>query len=102
MSAAEAVTEALRELHARFAPLGEGSVAEYIPQLARSDPGAFGLALVSMDGHRYGAGDTTVPFTLQSVSKPFVYALALSLLGLDEVGRWVNAEPSGEAYNAIS
>ncbi|MFF2008442.1 glutaminase A [Streptomyces sp. NPDC058195] len=102
MSAAEAVTEALRELHARFVPLREGRLAEYIPQLARSDPDAFGLALISMDGHRYGAGDTATPFTLQSVSKPFVYALALSLLGLDEVGRWVNAEPSGEAYNAVS
>lgn len=42
------------------------------------------------------------PFTMQSVSKPFVYALALSVLGLDEVCRWVSAEPSGEAYNAIS
>ncbi|MFE7468821.1 glutaminase A [Streptomyces sp. NPDC057499] len=102
MSAAEAVTEALRELHARFVPLREGSLAEYIPQLARSDPDAFGLALISMDGHCYGVGDTRAPFTLQSVSKPFVYALALSLLGLDEVCRWVNAEPSGEAYNAVS
>lgn len=103
MSAATgAVTDALRELHTRYAGAGEGALADYIPQLALADPGAFGLALVSMDGHRYSAGDADVPFTVQSVSKPFVYALALSLLGLDEVCRWVNAEPSGEAFNAIS
>lgn len=103
MSAAvAAVTEALRDLHSRFAGVDEGEIADYIPQLALADPAAFGLALVSMDGHRYSTGDADVPFTIQSVSKPFVYALALSVLGLDEVSRWVNAEPSGEAFNAIS
>ena len=102
MAASEAVTDALRELHARYAGIRDGRRADYIPRLARSDPDAFGLALVSMDGHRYSAGAADTPFTLQSVSKPFVYALALSALGLDEVGRWVGAEPSGEAFNAIS
>ncbi|MER7697938.1 MULTISPECIES: glutaminase A [unclassified Streptomyces] len=102
MSAADAVTDSLQSLRTRFAAVREGKPADYIPQLALADPDAFGLALVSMDGHRYSAGEADVPFTLQSVSKPFVYALALSLLGLDEVSRWVGAEPSGEAFNAIS
>lgn len=102
MTASEAVTDALRELHARFAGMRGGERADYIPELTRADPDDFGLALVSMDGHCYSAGEADVPFTLQSVSKPFVYALALSSLGLDEVGRWVGAEPSGEAFNAIS
>lgn len=100
--AADAVTGVLRELRDRFAPLDEGQLADYIPELTRADPDAFGLALISMEGHCYTSGRTRVPFTLQSVSKPFVYALALAELGLDEVCRWVNAEPSGEAYNAIS
>ncbi|MFJ1898927.1 glutaminase A [Streptomyces sp. NPDC088115] len=102
MNAADAVTDALRELRTRFGGLRDGRLADYIPQLALADPDAFGLALISMDGHRYSTGDVEVPFTAQSVSKPFVYALALSALGLDEVGRWVGAEPSGEAFNAIS
>ncbi|WP_030582407.1 glutaminase A [Streptomyces anulatus] len=102
MSAADAVTDSLRSLRARFVDVREGKPADYIPQLALADPDAFGLALVSMDGHRYSAGEAEVPFTLQSISKPFVYALALSLLCLDEVSRWVGAEPSGEAFNAIS
>lgn len=103
MSAAtDAVTDALRDLHSRFAGDDDGELADYIPQLALADPDAFGLALISMDGHRYSTGDADVPFTIQSVSKPFVYALALSVLGLEEVSRWVNAEPSGEAFNAIS
>ncbi|WP_329126420.1 glutaminase A [Streptomyces sp. NBC_01465] len=96
------VTDSLAELHERFAPLREGSLADYIPQLALADPEAFGIALVSMEGHCYQAGTAQTPFTVQSVSKPFVYALALSCLGLDEVTRWVGTEPSGDAFNAIS
>ncbi|MFD4694106.1 glutaminase A [Streptomyces sp. NPDC058463] len=102
MTASDAVTDALRELHARFSGMRGGERADYIPELTRADPDDFGLALVSMDGHCYSAGEADVPFTMQSVSKPFVYALALSSLGLDEVGQWVGAEPSGEAFNAIS
>ncbi|GAA3479977.1 hypothetical protein GCM10018966_045070 [Streptomyces yanii] len=101
-AAADAVTDVLRELRSRFMGEKVGQLIDYIPQLALADPDAFGLALISMDGHRYSAGEADAPFTMQSVSKPFVYALALSVLGLDEVCRWVNAEPSGEAFNAIS
>ncbi|MFZ4284396.1 glutaminase A [Streptomyces rhizosphaericola] len=102
MSASDAVTDSLNRLRAEFRDLPGGKPADYIPQLVLADPEAFGLALVSMDGHCYSAGEADVPFTIQSVSKPFIYALALSLLGLDEVSRWVGAEPSGDAFNAIS
>lgn len=98
----DVVTESLMELQERLGALTDGIVADYIPQLALADPDAFALALVSMHGYRYQAGEAALPFTVQSVSKPFVYALALAELGLDEVSRWVGTEPSGEAYNAIS
>jgi glutaminase len=96
------ITAALRELHDSLASDAGGALATYIPQLARVDPGLFGLALATMHGRVYQAGDADVPFTLQSVSKPFVYALAVADLGLEEVLSRVGAEPSGEAFNAIS
>ncbi|MGW1991692.1 glutaminase A [Embleya sp. NPDC001921] len=96
------VTASMIEIHDRLSSLTDGEVADYIPQLASADPGTFGLALVSMSGNCYLAGDTDEPFSIQSVSKPFVYALALSELGPAEVARRVGAEPSGEAFNAIS
>lgn len=99
---ADVVGEVLAELHRRYQPVDGGAVADYIPQLALADPDCFGLALVSMDGHRYAAGRCEEAFTLQSVSKPFVLALALADLGPDRVARAVGAEPSGEAFNAIS
>ncbi|MFP2924357.1 glutaminase A [Pyxidicoccus sp. 3LG] len=96
------ITAALHELRASLASDASGALATYIPQLAHVDPRLFGLALATLDGRLYQAGDTAVPFTLQSVSKPFVYALALADLGLEEVLSRVGAEPSGEAFNAIS
>ncbi|WP_081586039.1 glutaminase A [Tsukamurella sp. 1534] len=79
-----------------------GAVADYIPELAKADPEQFGIASVSVTGRSYGAGDYRTPFSIQSMSKPFVYALALQHLGADAVGERIGVEPSGEAFNAIS
>ncbi|HEY1175197.1 MAG TPA: glutaminase A [Phytomonospora sp.] len=95
------ITGILDDVHARMTALREGTVADYIPQLATADPDACGIALASLDGAVATAGDATA-HTIQSVSKPFVYALALARRGLADVTRWVGAEPSGEAFNAIS
>ncbi|GGN99051.1 hypothetical protein GCM10010112_92490 [Actinoplanes lobatus] len=102
MSGLDVITEALTRVREECAAAGTGRVADYIPQLGHADPSWFALALASMDGHGYQAGDAEVPFTIQSVSKPFVHALVLAELGADELSRWVAAEPSGEAFNAIS
>ncbi len=79
-----------------------GEVATYIPELADVDADGFAASVVSVRGRVHSAGDADRPFTIQSVSKPFVYALAISELGLDEVHRHVGFEPSGEPFNAIS
>ena len=79
-----------------------GAVASYIPELANVEPEHLGIALVSARGDVHDAGDSDVAFTIQSVSKPFVFALALDALGVDEVTRHVGLEPSGEPFNAIS
>jgi len=96
------VSAGLQRVLDEVAPRTEGALATYIPQLAGADPDRFGIALVSMDGHVYRAGDGDAAFTIQSVSKPFVYALALADVGADELLARVGAEPSGEAFNAIS
>lgn len=79
----------------------DGAVATYIPELARADPSTFGLALASLDGRVYSAGHID-QFTIQSVSKPFVYALALADRGIDAVLERVGVEPTGNAFNTIS
>jgi len=80
----------------------EGEVASYIPELADADPERFGVAICTIDGTLYGAGDDEHRFTIQSISKPFAYALALADRGLETVLEHVGVEPSGDAFNEIS
>ncbi|VDD94493.1 unnamed protein product [Enterobius vermicularis] len=79
----------------------DGAVADYIPQLARSNPNSWGLAICTIDGQRRQWGDAKLPFCLQSVSKPFTYAIALEELGAEEVHKYVGQEPSGRLFNEI-
>ena len=79
-----------------------GSVADYIPELALVDPDSFGLCLATSDGYVYEAGDSRKRFAIQSVSKPFTYALALADRGLATVAAKIDVEPSGEPFNEIS
>ena len=78
-----------------------GNVADYIPELSKCDPDRFGISLATLDGHVYDIGDCDLPFTIQSISKAFVFALALERLGSDHVESVISVEPSGEAFNAI-
>lgn len=95
------VTRYLERLHSRHATLVDGAVATYIPELANADPAWFGIALMTVDGASYEAGDTRQPFTIQSISKPLTYSLALDDLGESVVRRHIGVEPTGDAFNSI-
>jgi glutaminase len=92
----------LQRILERHRDLHDGAVATYIPELARVDPDLFGIAIVTVDGTTYEAGDTRHRFTLQSMSKPLVYAAILDALGEEHVRRHIGVEPSGEAFNSIT
>ncbi len=96
------LTHRLLTLHERLGSITDGDVASYIPALALADPDSFGISMVSVDGRRYSVGDSATPFTIQSVSKPFVYALALADAGAATVLSRVGAEPTGDAFNAVT
>jgi len=88
-------------IHGDLAPrLGEGKVADYIPELAKVDPNQFGMAIATVDGRLYSAGEADIPFSIQSISKVFMLTLALGKVG---EGLWkrVGREPSGSAFNSI-
>lgn len=96
------IIDYLQELHEELKSVREGEVATYIPELAKADPDWFGICLVTASGQIYTVGDTEIPFTIQSISKPFVYGLALEDNGQAEVLEKVGVEPSGDAFNSIS
>ena len=79
-----------------------GVLANYIPELAEVDPERLGASIAMVDGELYASGNTDSLFTIQSISKPFVYALALADRGFERVLDKVGVEPSGEPFNEIS
>jgi glutaminase len=99
---AQLVRQYLDRIRAEHAATDDGALAGYIPELTRVDPAGFGVSLSSADGFIYESGDAAVEFTIQSISKPFTYALALDRIGQDAVDAKIGVEPSGEAFNEIS
>jgi glutaminase len=101
MSAQLPLGATLVDVYEKTRRLVDGEVASYIPALAQANPDWFGVSLMTVDGHRYDLGDADVPFTIQSVSKPFVFGLALDQHGIDHMLSRVGVEPSGDPFNAI-
>ncbi len=99
---AQLVQQYLDRIRAEHAGVTDGRLADYIPELSRVDPDGFALSVSSSDGFVYESGDATVEFTIQSISKPFTYALALDRIGQCAVDARIGVEPSGEAFNVIS
>ena len=103
------VDERLEELYRRHMTVGENSVANYYesgrgyyrPELATDERDRFSICFVGANGDSHQAGDHDRPFALQSISKVFVYGLALADHGGDYVLEHVGVEPSGDVFNSI-
>lgn len=96
------VPDYLQELLEDIMSDRRGHVADYIPVLAEAEPDQCAVALSTVHGSTYSVGDDDVQFSVQSISKPFVYAAALEAMGADAVDGKVGVEPSGEAFNELS
>src|SRR6187397_909207 len=96
------VQDYVEYLHQTISGMKDGKVATYIPELAKANPSWFGIALVTTGGTIYETGDSRQEFTIQSISKPFVYGLALEDHGRSSVLERVGVEPTGDAFNSIS
>ncbi len=92
----------LEQLHHQHASLNTGQVATYIPELAKADPTGFAIAIATVDGQVYEVGDSRRAFSIQSVSKPLVYGMALEDAGRARVEQAIGVEPTGDAFNSIS
>ncbi|MFQ4141613.1 glutaminase A [Chlorogloeopsis sp. ULAP02] len=91
----------LDDLHDKYKSEQEGAVADYIPELAKVNPDAFSICIVTINGDVYRVGDYNQLFTIQSISKVFVYGLALEDHGREYILTRVGVEPTGDAFNAI-
>jgi glutaminase len=91
----------VQSMYDEYKSMVDGEVATYIPELGRANPDHLGICLVTADGRVFEAGDCEEPFTIQSISKPFTFGMALEEFGHDKVWEHVDVEPSGDAFNSI-
>jgi glutaminase len=98
---AELVNAFLREGHERFKLVNDGKVADYIPALARVPRELFGACVVGLNGAVYAIGDAEYEFSIQSVSKPFVFALVCQALGGEEARRKIGVNSTGLPFNSV-
>jgi glutaminase len=89
------------DAYERFLPRDDGAVAEYIPALARIDPDLFGICVVGVTGRRFAIGDRTVGFSLQSLSKPFVFALVAEVMGTQRVRELLGVDATGLPFDSV-
>ncbi len=81
--------------------LGQGKVADYIPALAQVPADRLGIAVCTVEGELFTAGDAFEPFSIQSISKALSLTLALTLYQEEEIWARVGKEPSGQPFNSL-
>ncbi|MCS0498969.1 glutaminase A [Protaetiibacter mangrovi] len=97
----EAVERLVLDAHRDALAVSDGVVADYIPRLAQVDPELFGVSVAEVDGAVHTAGDAHVAFSIQSISKAFVYALVCEELGHTAVRERVGVNNTGLAFNSV-
>src|SRR5438445_30364 len=101
MPATSHIQEIVQGVYEKYRSVNDGDVASYIPELGKANPDDFGICMVTVDGHVFSAGDWQREVTIQSISKPFAFQLALEEYGRDGTLKRVGVEPSGDAFNSI-
>lgn len=91
----------LTQLHDRHLTCRSGTVASYIPELAKMNPDTFSICVATVDGDVMSVGDDRQLFTIQSISKVFTYGMALEDQGREVLLSKVGVEPTGDPFNSI-
>ena len=95
------IDELLHEAYERYRDVDEGVLAHYIPLLGQSDPKLFALVMAHVGGTMHPVGDYEHQFSIQSISKMFVYALALQEHGHELVHERIGVNNTGMSFNSV-
>jgi glutaminase len=98
----EGYKETLHSVYKKYQTDFGGKNADYIPELAKVSPRKFSITVATIDGEFFSIGDTDLPFSLQSISKIFTYALALEDNGKDVVYNNIGLDATGDSFNSIT
>jgi glutaminase len=97
----ELVGALVREAYNLYKNVDEGTVADYIPALAKTPAHLFGVCVVGANGGVHSAGDIEHEFSIQSVSKPFVFALICQAIGAEEARKKLGVNSTGLPFNSV-
>ena len=97
----EAVRALVATAHERFRGVSDGKLADYIPALAEADAAWFGICVADTHGDTCAVGDAEQTFSIQSVSKPFAFALVCDRLGAQEAASRLGVDATGLAFNSV-
>jgi glutaminase len=95
------VRAAVSEGYEQFRSLADGRVSDYLPALAAAPPDAFGVCVAGVDGRLFSVGDCDMPFTIQSISKVFVFALVCDTLGPEEARQKLGVNSTGLGFDSV-
>lgn len=95
------VRDLVSQAHARFRSVDEGRSADYIPALAAVPRDLFGICVAGTRGELYAVGDSDHPFSIQSVSKPFMFALVCQAIGEAEARAKLGVNSTGLPFNSV-
>lgn len=101
LPAPDAVRVLVEQAHRSYSAVSEGSVAAYIDGLADADPDLFGIAVTGLHGGAVTAGDSARPFTIQSIAKPFIFALVCEALGHRHVRELLGVNATGLPFDSV-
>lgn len=99
--AAQRIDELLHEAHERYAEVTDGLLAHYIPILGQADPDLFAISMSHVGGSVHEVGDCQHLFSIQSISKMFVYALVVQEHGHDAVRERIGVNNTGMPFNSV-
>lgn len=91
----------VQEAYNRYKTITQGQNSQVYPALARAPSNLFGFCVVGTSGNVYGVGDFEYEFTIMSVSKPFVFALACESIGHEEMRERIGVNATGLAFNSL-
>jgi glutaminase len=97
----EEVQRLVIEAYERYRGTTEGTVAAYIPVLAQTSPDLFGVCVVGARGGSFEIGDVDARFSIQSVSKPFVFALVCEEVGYESARRHLGVNSTGFPFDSL-
>ena len=101
LPAAELASTLVAEAHKRFKSIDQGKNADYIPALAKVPSDLFGVSVVGTSGIAFAAGDAEYEFSIQSVSKPFVFAVICQVIGEDKAREKLGVNSTGLPFNSV-